>query len=216
MEKIKLAFYNHRTKISIVCLLIISFFLYLLISNDKKEDVVVETKEEVKDKVKVEDEYIYVDIKGQVKNNGVYKILFGARVIDAIKVAGGLLPDADTSLINLSMKLKDEMAIVIFSKKEVESFNKTKEEFNDKVIECEKVNDACIEKLDDKSDQKLLNINNASINDFMSLPGIGETKAKSIIEYRSSHGLFKNLEELKEVNGIGESIFEKIKEYLTI
>lgn len=220
MEKIKLAFYNHRMKIIISCLLFIALFLYLFLSKEQEERIIVE-KEEVKEEIKKEDtvqedEYIYIDIKGQVKNNGVYKILSGARVIDAIKVAGGLLPDADTSLINLSMKLKDEMAIVIFSKQEVENFYKTKEEFNTKVFECEKVNDTCVHEIEDSNNQELLNVNKASINDFMSLPGLGESKANSIIEYRNSHGSFKNIEELKEVKGIGESIFEKIKEYLTI
>ena len=215
MDKIKLAFYNHRYKIVIICLLTIGIFLFLMTPNDKEENIIVEKEEPKKEEV-IEEEYIYVDIKGQVKNNGVYKILNGARVIDAIKVAGGLLPDADTSLINLSMKLRDEMAIVIFSKKEVENFYQTKEEVNIKVNECENKCDACIERIEDSNDKNLLNINKASINDFMSLPGIGEAKAKSIIDYRNSKGSFKSLDEIKNVKGIGESIFEKIKEYLTI
>jgi comEA protein len=114
------------------------------------------------------------------------------------------------------MKLRDEMAIVIFSKKEVENFYQTKEEVNIKVNECENKCDACIERIEDSNDKNLLNINKASINDFMSLPGIGEAKAKSIIDYRNSKGSFKSLDEIKDVKGIGESIFEKIKEYLTI
>ena len=216
MDKIKLAFYNHRLKITIVCLLVISFFLFLTLSSDKEENVVIEKEDKKEENIITEDEYIYIDIKGQVKNNGVYKVLSGARVIDAINIAGGLLPDADTSLINLSMKLKDEMAIVIFSKKEVENFYQTKEEVNVKVSECENKCDACIEKIDENKDKNLLNINEASINDFMSLPGIGEAKAQAIIDRRNSNGPFKSLDELKDVKGIGESIFEKIKEYLTI
>ena len=114
------------------------------------------------------------------------------------------------------MKLKDEMAIIIYSKDEVKNFVKTKEEFNEKIDECKISNDVCLEKLDDSNNSNLIDINRATISELMSLPSIGEAKAKAIISYRESNGLFKSIDEIVNVKGIGDSLFEQIKDYIKV
>jgi len=216
MDNIKLFFFNHRLIIVTVCIVLIGIigFIYYIDHDTNPQEELVQEEVEIEETQEVE--YLYVDIKGEVKNQGVYQIISGSRVIDAIKVAGGLKENADTSLINLSMKLKDEMAIVIYSKDEVKNFIKTKEEFNEKIDECKINNDVCLEKLEDSNNSNLININKATIKELMKLPSIGEAKAQAIISYRESNGLFKNINEIVNVKGIGESLFEQIKNYITI
>ncbi len=218
MEGIKLYFFNHRYLITTICIILLGLIGLMYYLNDKKEPVkeVIEEEKEIVSNPNDEVVYLYVDIKGCVKNQGVYQIIAGSRVIDAIKVAGGLSSDADTSLINLSMKIKDEMAIVIYSKDEVKNFVKTKEEFNEKIDECMINNDICLEKIDDSNNSDLIDINKATINELMKLPNIGESKAKAIISYRESNGLFKSIDEIVNVKGIGASLFEQIKDYIKV
>lgn len=191
-------------------------------------------------------EYIYVDIKGYVNKPGVYKVEKNGnkRIQDLITLAGGLKKDADTSIINLSTKLKDEMVVIIYSKKELDDFVKTKETLNNKVDICEKEevkNDACIceddinnnfdsdnsnnEENKDNSQNNnpnnnetnsKVNINTASKELLMTLSGIGESKANAIITYRNEVGLFLTIEDIKNVSGIGDSAFEKIKDSITV
>ena len=145
------------------------------------------------------------------------------RVIDAIELAGGLTNNADTSVINLSKKLTDEMVIIIYSKNQVKNFESTKEK--EKVVQDKCIqenenalkNDACIveEKTKDTNTiQGKVNINTASLEELQTLPGVGESKAKSIIEYREKQK-FKTIEDIKNVTGIGDSLFAKIKENIT-
>ena len=190
---------------------------------EQKKD---ETKEEVK-------KTIYVDIKGEVVSPGVYHFEEGKRVIDAVKKAGGLTEKADTSVNNLGKKLTDEMVIFIYSKKQVKKLSivvskksKVVDDCNNKVGKdngCLKDSDLT-EKSDIKSssngkssnkDNKStsngkVSLNNASKEELMTLTGIGEAKANSIIEYRNKTK-FKSIEDIKNVKGIGDSIFEKIK-----
>ena len=217
MDKIKLYFFNHRFIIITICLVIggIIGFIYYIDHDSNPKTEIIEEEKVIQEEIP-EVEYLFVDIKGQVKNQGVYQIISGSRVVDAIKVAGGLTDKADTSLINLSMKLKDEMAIIIYSKEEVKNFVKTKEEFNEKIDECKISNDVCLEKLDDSNNSNLIDINKASISELMSLPSIGEAKAKAIISYRESNGLFKSIDEIVNVKGIGDSLFEQIKDYIKV
>ena len=154
-------------------------------------------------------------------------------VIDVLKKAGGLTKEADTSMINLARQVEGEMVIIIYTKEEVKKYQ-TKEEIIkviDKECICPEItNDACINNSsnnpsnesqnNDKNDtidqNKKININTASLEELQNLNGIGEGKAKSIIEYREEHGNFNSIEELKEVSGIGESVYEKIKDNITI
>lgn len=181
------------------------------------------------DSENVKEEKIKADIKGQVLNPGVYELEKGSRVIDLINVSGGLTEIANTSLINLSKILEDQMVVIIYSNEEVANSNVKEIETVYKIIEKECVcpnikNDSCINtELEDatsdnnsnEEDNKLININTASLEELMSLPSIGESKAKSIIEYREK-SIFNTIDDIMNVSGIGEALFKKIKEYITI
>ena len=182
------------------------------IFKDKEEKVVVEEESDtLKDK---EIEKVVVDIKGMVANPGVYEVSSSSRVNDVIELAGGLLSDADTSLINLAKIVSDEMTIIIYSNEEV--LLKYKEEVC--VCDCPLIsNDACIDSSDSgTNNSNLININTASIEELMKVSGIGESKAAAIIKYREENGKFKTIEDIMNVSGIGESLFEKIKNYITV
>ena len=165
---------------------------------------------------------IKVDIKGSVVTPGVYEVDSNSRVIDIINIAGGMLEDADTDSINLSKKVQDESVIIIYSHEDMENNKKSYEE---KIEYCQKDNnDACVDEVvtfDNSNDTKenessIININKASVSDLMKLSGIGESKAKNIIEYRDANGGFKDINDIKNVKGIGDSIFDKIKDHITI
>ena len=190
----------------------------------KKTNLLESTKKEDKEKDSKKEEIteIMIDIKGEVINQGIYKLKSGSRVIDAINMAGGLTNNANTSVLNLSKKLIDEMVIIVYSNYEVENFEKTKEE-ETKVLESCKTgydnieNDACIEpETSIETQTSKISINNASLEELMTLSGIGEAKAKSIIEYREQNGGFNSIEDIKNVTGIGDALFDQIKENITL
>ena len=211
-----------ENKLEIIFFLIIAIIL-IIITYEPKEEKKVPKKEEIKE----EASSLIVDVKGAVKTPGVYELDSDKRVIDAINKAGGLLETADTSLINLSKALTDEMVIMIYTKEQMQ-----KEDIVCPPCECEQLSDACIEEenqtvLDketkeegnSKEDVKIegkININTASIEELMTLDGIGETKAKSIAGYRDTNGKFKDITEIQNVSGIGESTYEKIKDDITV
>lgn len=234
MEKFK-EFIDERKFIIIGILFVISFvmiffvFAYFYFNEDSENVNYYEPILELKEEKEVEDDvlvvsYFYVDIKGEVKKPGTYKIEEGKRVIDVINLAGGLTKSADTSANNLSMKVKDEMVIVIYSDDEIKDFETVKEKESLIINNCNKennniINDSCVsnEEFSDVSDavKKLVSINTASKEELMTVSGIGESKALAIIEYRNKNGLFKDISEVKNVSGIGDSLYEKIKDYIT-
>lgn len=148
---------------------------------------------------------IVVHITGAIKQEGVYKLEENSRVTDIVELAGGLREDADMSKINLALILEDGMKI------NIPSVNENLEESEDKVVE----NTIDINKSENNITKKI-NINTASKEELDTLPGIGEATAQKIIEYRNKNGKFSNIEEIKEVSGIGDSKFEKIKDYIKV
>lgn len=220
-------FYLKKYRYIILSGLLIIVFLFFNKNSDEIEltsDLSLEIKEEVTEEIPKE-EKIKVDIKGAVKNPGVYEINSNGRVADAIEISGGLTNDADTSTINLSKNLTDEMVIIIYTKEEVEEMLKgsTSIKYIEKECICPEIeNDACIDNVIDNkpdtntSNEQKVSLNSATIDELMQLPGIGEVKAKAIIAYREENGGFKTIEELLEVNGIGESTFNKIKDQLSL
>lgn len=138
--------------------------------------------------------YIYVDIKGEVRNPGVYKLVTGARLFQAISLAGGITNEADDLAINLALTLSDEQVIYIPN---------INDEFPLFILETE-------------GEQGLININTASLERLDSLPGIGPTTAQSIINYRSDNGAFLSIEDLLNVPGIGEATLSDIRSYITV
>lgn len=184
------------------------------VNNDMRSEMVTEKK-------------VFVDIKGAVRNPGVYEIGEDKKVIDVLELAGGLTENANTSMINLAKKVFNEMVVIIYTNEEVKNANQPDTVI--KVVEKECVcpeikNDACLSSSDTKKNDdqentetnRKVNINKATLEELLTISGIGESKAKAIIEYREQNGEFKKIEDIMEVSGIGESLYEKIKSNITI
>ena len=214
---------KHKGKIFIIIFIIFTF--YTVIDTYSLKESKSETKEEtqkvaIKKQTKENKESspkVLVDVKGEVQKPGVYELTKDNTVIEAINKAGGLTSQSDTSNINLSKKLEDEMVIIVYSKEEIENMNEE--------VECPPCNDVCVTKEDEKAlleetkEQEVIgkvNINEADMNILQTLNGIGEVKAKAIIDYRDKNGPFKQIEDLKKVSGIGDSVYEKIKDNITV
>ena len=213
-----------------IMLLIFIFICIFCVKNNlnknKYDDIEVVTnivKEENDNKEETKNITYNVDIKGAVKNPGVYKISSDLTVNDAIILAGGLTKEADTSVTNLAKKVTDEMVIIIYTKNEVKNSNIVDTVI--KVVEKECVcpniqNDGCLnteikDNISNNENNSLVNINTASIEELQTIDGIGESKAKSIVEYRKNNGLFKSIEDIKNIDGIGDKLYETIKVYIT-
>ena len=231
MERLKDSLQQKRVYLLLgigILILIISIFSYYLKMKNKEnvieDDIVALTKQ---DEVV---ETVSFDIKGQVKNPGVYQLDKNATVMDAIKKSGGLTENADTTYLNLSRKIKDEMVIIVYSKEEIADMKAGKE--NVVVVEgkceCPKItNDACLkeeEVITNKKEETKesitvtgpINLNTATQEELDSLPGIGPSKALDIIAYRKEHQGFKTIEELKNVKGIGDATFNKLKDKIMV
>lgn len=141
---------------------------------------------------------IKVYITGQVRHPGVIEIEEGSRLIDAIELAGGMLDEADKDRINLALKVQDEGMYII---------PKIGEEIEEGFIQNGDTTSA---------DNTKVNINKASAEELQTLHGIGPAKAKAIIDYRENQGLFKDIEDIKKVSGIGEKTFEQIQDSITV
>lgn len=145
---------------------------------------------------------IVVHIEGEVEKPGVYELKKDSRVYDAIDAAGGLLKDADRRRINLAKKITDEEYIYIANK-------------NEENIEIT-YRENLLMPTDVIENTNLININRANIMELKELPGIGDVLAGRIIEYRNEKGGFKSIEEIKNVNGIGDKRFSDIKDKVII
>ena len=175
----------------------------------------------------------YVEIKGAVNSPGVFKVTSDNIINDVINMAGGLKNNAYTKNINLSKNVSKEMVVYVYTNYEYSLLN-TKEETYE--CNCPKQDiSVCTDKKasiitsdedkteehfnsDSKSETKnnKVNINTSTKEVLTSLSGIGEAKAQNIIDYRNENGLFKSIEDLKNVTGISEKLFEQIKEFITI
>lgn len=142
-------------------------------------------------------------IDGCVNKPGVYSFKKDDRIKDIVELAGGFTQDADTKSVNLAMKLKDEMKVYIPSKTETSKAQNNNIESSDIVT------------IKDNNSNSLVNINTADSNKLQTLPGIGPSKAKKIIEFREKNQ-FKKIEEIKNVDGIGDKTFESLKSLITI
>ena len=206
-------------------MLIIFYIVFVKVNLKSKEKNLVDNQVVINEVEKVEvdlkDDLVYVDIKGAVKKPGVYKINSDKKIIDVITMAGGLMENANTDNINLSKKVTDEMVIIIYTDEEVKNSNivDTVIKVIDKECVCPNIqNDGCINtEINDSitNVNNIININTATLEELMSINGLGEAKAKAIIKYREENGYFKIIDDLLNVSGIGEALFEKIKEYIT-
>lgn len=144
---------------------------------------------------------IYVYVCGEVKKPGVYVLNEGSRVFEAVDMAGGSTKKAMLDGINQAQVLTDGQMLDIPSVDD--------EPISAQTSENENV-------LPDSESLDLVNINTASSSQLMTLSGIGESRAADIIAYRQEHGNFKSIEELKNVTGIKDGVFNKIKDYISV
>lgn len=149
-----------------------------------------------------EEETIVVDIKGAVKNPREYELKAGDRVRDLITAAGGLAEEADESRIKFSQILRDEDCIKIYT-------------IGEEVEENDIFQEASSSSGGENSSGKI-NINKASASELQTLPGIGEVKAQSIIDYRESVGGIKSVDELTNITGIGAKTVDKLRDMVDI
>lgn len=197
---------------------------------NQTQEVVETFEEETNEKEKLSE--FYVEIKGAVNSPGVFMVTSDNIINDVINMAGGLKNNAYTKNINLSKTVSKEMVVYVFTNYEYSLLN-TKEETTE--CNCPKQDiSTCTNKgasvitSDENKPEELpnsnsetennnkININSASKETLTSLSGIGDAKAQKIIDYRNENGLFKSIEDLKNISGISEKLFEQIKEFITI
>ena len=147
-----------------------------------------------------EERQIYVYVCGQIQSPGVYILPEGSRICDVFELAGGLTEQAATDYWNQAKLLQDGDMIYV----------PTIDEAKERYPEGEAASRA------ETDDGNKVNINTASKEELMTLPGIGEAKALAIIAYRQEHGAFLSLEDVKKVEGIKEAVFSKMKMYIEI
>lgn len=156
---------------------------------------------------------IYVDIGGEVNAPGVYELSEGTRLFQLIEKAGGLTDDADIDVINRAETVYDGQKILIASTEE--TMNSAEKAASNAATEIGGGIAADSNSAYSSGDSKV-NINTAGSVDLQTIPGIGPSKAERIIEYRSSNGYFKSIEDIKNISGIGDKTFDNIKKYITI
>lgn len=180
------------------------------ISNKTENDT---NKEESESKDTKEKIIIY--IAGAIKNEGVYELDENSRIADCIEKAGGLTEDANLQDINLAYMLEDGMKIYIPKNSESNNHDNTESNAtteNDK----REVTVKNIENKNSKTQNVKININTATQTELETLPGIGSSTALKIINYRKENGKFKSIEDIKNVNGIGDSKYNKIKDMIKV
>ncbi|MCH1625004.1 helix-hairpin-helix domain-containing protein [Ferdinandcohnia quinoae] len=185
----------------VISLLVIAIIYQVFLKVEKNDQEIVmtdqlieEVVEETVDTEEVE-KSIFVDVKGAVHDGGVFEIMSGKRVKDAIKLAGGFTEDADERQVNLAQILEDEMVIYV--------------PVIGEVTPPEQI-------VSGSNNDGKISINKATSEELQTLTGIGPSKAAAILSYREENGPFKQLEDLLQVSGIGQKSFEKIKDQLKI
>ena len=213
-------FYNLNSKqrkiiiiIGIIVILGIIFYIYQNnnIDNSKiDEEMLVSsnTTNSVKEITSEDKEKIIIHITGAVKTPGIVKLDEGSRIEDAINKAGGLTETADISKVNLAYVLEDGVKIKIPSNTDIG-------DLEENIISSES-GENVVEDVDNSSQSTSLNINKATEQELQGLPGIGPSLASKIIDYRNTNGNFSSVEDIKNVNGIGDSKFENIKDYICV
>ena len=221
---------NKKTKIIIIAILVVLLgaIIYYVYGretpeNNKNaiipyEDETIQNKENNVSEDKSEEnstEKIIIYIAGAIKKEGVYELEEGSRISDAIEQAEGLKEEADITNINLAYKLEDGMKIRIPTQTEnnEKDINKISEDYITKNSGLETEN--IIEDTSKEKEEKI-DINKATQEELETLSGIGPSTANKIVQYRKDNGNFKSIEDIKNVNGIGESKYNEIKEKIIV
>ncbi len=167
---------------------------------------------------KEDDETIYIHIIGEVRNQGIIELKSGQRIIDAIEKAGGVTQEADISKVNLAFILSDGQKVKIpnINDKEENIIYVTDSSGKDVIIDSQMGVAIGNASGNNGVNGIKVNINTANQTELETLNGVGPSLAAKIIEYREKNGKFKNVEDLKNVSGIGEAKFEGIKNQVVI
>ena len=203
--------FNKKTITFIIIGIIAIFFIYYFFTN--KDYIEVDSNLNVfaqNEKNEQTEEKIIVYITGAIKNEGIYEMEENSRIANIIEKAGGLTEEANIENINLAYLLEDGMKIYI--PKKDEKINELKEDTNTYTSK----ENSTSEVLKNKNKNEKININTATQTELETLPGIGPTTALRIIEYRKENGKFRNIEDIKKINGIGDNKFSKIKDLIKI
>lgn len=144
---------------------------------------------------------LYVYVCGEIQNPGVYQMQEDSRICDLFEAAGGLTEDASREYWNQARLLTDGEMIYVPTQEEAEE----RQNQEDTTLSME-----------NNSDTDKININTASKEQLMTLPGIGEAKAAAILNYREEHGAFTSIEELKQVEGIKDGVYTKMEQYVVV
>ena len=206
-------FLKQRKIVIIIAILIIILIGWKVYDSKKyeevnSEEILVTDKKDNNKKDEEEEEIMAVHVTGEVKNPGVVKVKEGSRIEDVIEAAGGLTENADTTNINLAYMIEDGMKIRIPSSNE--------EDIEANYISVDSGKGVIISEENNNTSNLIVNINTADETELEQLPGIGPSIASKIIEYRNQNGKFKNIEDIKNVTGIGESKYEKIKDFIKV
>lgn len=170
--------------------------------NKKDNNSEIKNAEEEKN-LKVTNKEITVYISGAVKNPGIVTLNSVERLATAVDKVGGTTEKADLNKVNLAIKIEDEMHYII---PEIgEEINYTSENIKDDIGSKDITNNSA-----------KININTATIEELDTLPGVGEATANKILNHRKENGNFKSIEEIKNVNGIGDKKFENIRELISV
>ena len=174
---------------------------------------------ELSDASSEETKTLVVHICGAVSAPGVYELPAGSRIIDAVEAGGGFLPEADEACCNLAEEIVDGCQIYIMTKSESCADGQTEKKAG---IQTSPDSDMQTTDRNVRSNSApalengLVNLNTADIAALMTLPGIGESRAKAIISYREQHGAFAKIEDIMKISGIKQAAFSKIKDKITV
>lgn len=183
--------------------------IYVLTEDEKQPEAAIseetiEDKEVKKEEKNITNKEITVYISGAVNKPGIVTLNEGERLATAVEKVGGTTKKADLNGINMAIKLQDEEHYIIPRIGEAVKEN-TSQIASDDNVNQEKSNNI-----------SQININTASIEELDKLPGVGEATANKIVNHRSENGEFKSVEEIKNVNGIGDKKFEEMKELICV
>ncbi len=209
LEELKEFIENKKNKIKIVAVpvLVIAAVLFFWLNSgsdeikiDEGNSSAIEEDGVSQQEVNSTQSHLYVDIGGEVMKPGVYEVSDGTRLFEVIDKAGGLTEDADIDRINRAETVQDGQKIMIGRHGENPDENRDNYSANN---------------VTDSGEGKV-NINTADAAALQTIPGIGPSKADRIIEYRESEGKFNEIDDIKNISGIGNKTFESIKEYITV
>ena len=206
---------NNKLKYAFILGLVIIAVVVGIITNKKADEMVIlkelpiseasedDTEKATDDEPNISDEIILVHVCGEVVNPGVYELTARSRIFEAVNMAGGFTENAASDYINLAEYVTDGSRIYIPSYEEI----------------ADEATPPCVTIADegnaDKSTQKI-NLNTATKEELMTLPYVGESKADSIIGYRTEHGGFSSIEEIMSIPGIKNGLFDKIKDKICV